>query len=103
MGQIVLMNDTLTPDEIVEALKGLSGWKHENDALVKEFTFNSFREAMSFMVRAAFEAESMNHHPEWTNIYDTVSVRLSTHHVGNKITTSDVQLAQRFEKISWVK
>ena len=55
------------------------------------------------MVRAAFEAESMNHHPEWTNVYDTVSVRLSTHNLGNKITTNDVELAQRFEKINWLK
>jgi 4a-hydroxytetrahydrobiopterin dehydratase len=97
------MSTPLTPDEITEALKGLPGWKHESDALVKELEFASFREAMSFMVRAAFEAESMNHHPEWTNVYDTVSVRLSTHHLGNKITTNDVELAQRFEKINWLK
>lgn len=98
----VMANSTLTPEEITEALKGLPGWKHENDALVKAFEFGSFREAMSFMVRVAFEAESMNHHPEWTNVYDTVNVRLTTHHVDNKVTTKDVELAQRFEKVSWL-
>ena len=98
-----MTNLPLSPEKITEALQGLPGWKHENGALVKAFEFGSFREAMSFMVRAAFEAESMNHHPEWTNVYDTVTVRLITHHVGNKITTNDVELAQRFEKISWVK
>lgn len=97
-----MANPTLTPAEIEQALAGLPGWKHENDALVKAFEFDSFREAMSFMVRVAFEAESMNHHPEWTNVYDTVTVRLTTHHVGNQITTNDVELAQRFEKVSWV-
>jgi 4a-hydroxytetrahydrobiopterin dehydratase len=97
-----MANSTLTTEEITEALKGLPGWKHENDALVKAFEFGSFREAMSFMVRVAFEAESMNHHPEWTNVYDTVNVRLTTHHVDNKVTTKDVELAQRFEKVSWL-
>jgi 4a-hydroxytetrahydrobiopterin dehydratase len=98
----VMANSTLTTEEITEALKGLPGWKHENDALVKAFEFGSFREAMSFMVRVAFEVESMNHHPEWTNVYDTLNVRLTTHHVDNKVTTKDVELAQRFEKVSWL-
>lgn len=97
------MSTELNPDEITEALKGLPGWKYEEGALAKSYEFGSFREAISFMVRAGFEAESMNHHPEWTNVYDTVSVRLVTHHVGDKVTTNDVELAQRFEKINWLK
>ena len=97
-----MANPPLSPEKITEALQSLPGWKLENDALVKEFEFGSFREAMSFMVRVAFEAESMNHHPEWSNVYDTVSVRLTTHHVGDKVTTNDVELAQRFEKVSWL-
>lgn len=91
----------LSPEAIAAALKDLPGWKHEGGALVKSYEFGSFREAMSFMVRVAFEAEQMNHHPEWTNVYDTVTVRLITHHVGNKITTKDVELARRFERVSW--
>lgn len=95
------MSNVLTAVEIEQALAGLPGWRREGEALVKSFEFGSFREAMSFMVRMAFEAESLNHHPEWTNVYDTVTVRLTTHHVGNKITANDVELARRFEKINW--
>lgn len=96
------MSRILSFEEIATALKGLPGWKHEGGALVKAYEFGSFREAMSFMVRVAFEAESLNHHPEWTNVYDTVTVRLITHHVGNKITDQDVALAQRIEQLSWL-
>lgn len=70
---------------------------------MKEFEFGSFREAMAFMTRMAFEAEELGHHPEWTNVYDTVSVRLITHHAGNKLTAKDVELARRFEKVNWLK
>jgi len=80
----------------------LTGWSVEGDALVKTFQFGSFREAMSFLVRAAFEAEAMNHHPDWTNIYNRVVVRLNTHDAGGKITANDVELATKFQAISWV-
>ncbi len=73
------------------------------DALVKTFEFGSFREALSFMVRAGFEAEALNHHPDWTNVYNRLTVRLNTHDVGGKITSKDVELAKRFEAISWVE
>lgn len=94
---------TLTTQAIHEALAKLPGWRFEKDALAKDFAFGSFREAMSFMVRAGFEAEALNHHPEWTNIYSKVAVRLNTHDAGGKVTAKDVELATRFEKISWVK
>jgi 4a-hydroxytetrahydrobiopterin dehydratase len=97
------MSNVLTPEEITEALKSLPGWKLEDAALVKAFEFGSFREALSFMVRVGFEAEAMNHHPEWTNVYDTVTVRLVTHHAGNRITGNDVELARRIEQVNWVK
>ena len=51
------------------------------------------------MVRAAFEAEAMNHHPEWTNVYNRVTVRLNTHDAGGKVTARDVELAERMEKV----
>ncbi|MEY3774308.1 MAG: putative pterin-4-alpha-carbinolamine dehydratase [Verrucomicrobiota bacterium] len=92
----------LTPEEITAALAGLPGWTFERDALVKEFKFGSFREAMSFMVRAGFEAEAMDHHPEWTNVYNRVAVRLNTHDTGGKVTAKDVELARRLQQISWV-
>jgi len=57
---------------------------------------------MSFMVRVSFEAEAMNHHPEWSNVYNCVAIRLNTHDAGGKVTAKDVELAQRLQKISWV-
>jgi 4a-hydroxytetrahydrobiopterin dehydratase len=91
----------LSPAEIEAALRELPGWSFERDALTKTYQFGSFREAMSFMVRAAFEAEALNHHPDWTNVYNRVSVRLNTHDVGDKVTDRDVELGRRFQKISW--
>lgn len=92
----------LPPAEIAAALHDLPGWALTGEALTKEFTFGGFSEALSFMVRAGFEAEAMNHHPEWTNVYNTVAVRLTTHHAGNKVTAKDVELARRLQRISWV-
>ena len=92
----------LTPAKINAALATLPGWKKEGDALTKEFKFGSFREAMSFMVRVSFEAEAMDHHPDWTNVYNRVVVRLNTHDAGGKVTAKDVELAGKIQKISWV-
>ncbi len=97
------MNLPLKPTEIQLALGDLQGWSVMGDALVKTFEFGSFREALSFMVRAGFEAEALNHHPDWTNVYNRLVVRLSTHDAGDKITNKDVELAKRFEAISWVE
>lgn len=99
---IFAMNKPLTPAELTNALPMLAGWKAENDALVKVYKFGSFREAMGFMTRVAFEAEEINHHPEWANVYNKVTVRLTTHDAGNKVTAKDVDLATRMQKISWV-
>ncbi|MGA3007512.1 MAG: 4a-hydroxytetrahydrobiopterin dehydratase [Opitutaceae bacterium] len=87
----------LAPDEISAALATLPGWKLEREALAKSFQFKDFREAMSFMVRTSFEAEAMGHHPEWTNVYNHVAVRLNTHEAGGKVTAKDVELAGRIE------
>jgi 4a-hydroxytetrahydrobiopterin dehydratase len=97
------MNRPLNPDEINQACARLEGWTSSQDALTKTFKFGSFREALSFMVRAGFEAEELNHHPEWTNVYNRVVVKLTTHDAGDKVTAKDVALAERLEKISWVK
>lgn len=96
------MSLPLTAAEIEAALAALPGWTFEREALAKNFQFGSFREAMSFMVRAAFEAEAMDHHPEWTNVYRRVAIRLNTHAAGGKVTAKDVELARRIQKISWV-
>ncbi len=96
------MSTPLTSQEITAARTTLVGWNVESTALTKTFQFATFREAMSFMVRAAFEAEDMNHHPEWTNIYNRVAVRLNTHDAGGKVTAKDVELATRLQRLSWV-
>jgi 4a-hydroxytetrahydrobiopterin dehydratase len=96
------MSKPLSAEEIAAATTALPGWSFERDALAKTFTFGSFREAMSFLGRVAFEAEELNHHPEWTNVYNRVAVRLNTHDAGGKVTQKDVELARRMQKISWV-
>ncbi|HTO03002.1 MAG TPA: 4a-hydroxytetrahydrobiopterin dehydratase [Opitutus sp.] len=96
------MSTPLTTAEIQGAVGGLEGWEFTDNALVKTFKFGSFREALSFMVRAGFEAEALNHHPDWTNVYNRLVVRLNTHDAGDKVTAKDVELAKRFEGISWV-
>jgi 4a-hydroxytetrahydrobiopterin dehydratase len=96
------MSKPLTSEEIAKALPPLTGWAFERDALTKTFKFGSFREALSFMVRIGFEAEELNHHPEWTNVYNRVVIRLNTHDAGGKVTSKDIELATRMQKISWV-
>ena len=96
------MSKPLVQRKIKAALAELPGWSFRRDALVKTFQFGSFPEALGFMVRAGFEAEAVNHHPEWTNIYNRVDVRLNTHDAGGKVTAKDVELAGRLQKVSWV-
>lgn len=96
------METPLDAAAITQACATLLGWKFEADALTKTFQFGSFREAMGFMHRVAFEAEELNHHPDWTNVYNRVVVRLNTHDAGDKVTAKDVELATRIQRISWV-
>lgn len=90
----------LTSAEIAHALTHLPGWKCEADALVKTFKFANFREAMAFMLKAGFEADAMDHHPEWTNVYNTVAIRLTTHSAGNRVTAKDVELAGKIQALA---
>ncbi len=103
IAQLVAMASTpLTSAEITTALAALPGWTFESDALAKSFKFGSFKEAFSFMTRTAFEAEAMDHHPDWTNVYNRVVIRLNTHDAGGKVTAKDVALAKKIQAISWV-
>src|SRR5471030_2743244 len=88
------------PADIRAALATLPGWGFKRDALAKEFVFANFREALAFMVRVGFEAEALDHHPEWTNVYRTVAIRLNTHDAGGRVTAKDVELARRIERIA---
>ena len=79
--------------DIEEQLKNLPGWSVVNEKLHKEFQFDSFNQAFGFMTRAAMEIEKMNHHPEWFNVYNRITVELTTHDAGG-ITKNDVNLAK---------
>ena len=92
----------LTAAKIKLALGTLPGWTFQRDALAKRFVFGNFREALSFMVRVGFEAEGMDHHPEWANVYNRVAIRLNTHDAGGKVTMKDVELARKIQALSWV-
>ena len=96
------MSTPLSVSKISAALAQLPGWRVERDALAKDFQFGSFREAMGFMVRVSYEAEAMDHHPDWTNVYNRVAIRLNTHDAGGKVTAKDAELARRIQRISWV-
>lgn len=74
-------------------------WKVEDNQLRKEFRFSDFKAAMAFMQLVAFEAEFLGHHPEWTNVYNTVRIRLYTHDAGNVITDRDHRLADAIDRI----
>ena len=83
----------LLESDIEEELKKLTGWSVKNDKLHKEFQFNNFNQAFGFMTRAAMEIEKMNHHPEWFNVYNRITIELTTHDAGG-ITKNDVNLAR---------
>jgi 4a-hydroxytetrahydrobiopterin dehydratase len=82
----------LTDDEIHEMLAGLDGWSFEKGKLHREFRFPDFVRAFRFMTAVALVAESRNHHPEWTNVYNRVVIDLTTHDVGG-VTAKDFELA----------
>lgn len=94
--------EPLSDTAIQDALSNLDGWTHADDKLQKTYEFSDFREAISFIVRLSFYAEEMVHHPELENVYNTVSVALTTHDAGGKVTEMDVELASKIEDFVWV-
>ena len=74
-------------------------WIEEKNQLYKKFTFTNFSEAFAFMTRVAIEAEKLNHHPRWTNVWNTVEVWLNTHDAGDIITEKDHQLAKKIDSL----
>ena len=71
----------------------MEGWNIKDNKLHKEFQFDSFNQAFGFMTRAAMEIEKMNHHPEWFNVYNRITIDLTTHDAGG-ITNNDLNLAR---------
>ncbi len=74
-------------------------WTTEQNKLKKTFTFKDFTEAFGFMTKVAIIAEKMNHHPTWTNTWNSVSFELSTHDAGNIVTEKDRKLAEEIDKL----
>lgn len=93
------MTTPLDPTALEKALDELNGWSVEGKKLTRQFSFADFREAMAFMVRVAFEAEDMGHHPELFNVYKDVRIQLATHDADGKITQKDIELAKRIDAI----
>lgn len=91
--------ESLSKEEIEQALTSLNGWAHDDDKVCKKFEFNDFKEAMGFIVKVGFEAEALGHHPNLYNVYNQVTIGLQTHDAGNKVTSKDIELAKAIESI----
>jgi 4a-hydroxytetrahydrobiopterin dehydratase len=76
-----------------------SNWETINNSLCATFKFKNFTRAFAFMTEVAFVAEKQNHHPNWSNVYNTVSFQLMTHDAGNTVTTKDYDLAKAIDAI----
>jgi 4a-hydroxytetrahydrobiopterin dehydratase len=74
-------------------------WEEKNNALYRKFQFKNFSEAFAFMTRVALEAEKMDHHPNWTNVYNTVEITLNTHSEGDIVTEKDRKLAKKIDAL----
>lgn len=86
--------------EIESALAGLPGWRLQEGKLYKSFKFDSFARAIGWMMSVAIFADKMDHHPEWANVYNRVTVNLVTHDLDNAVSSWDVELAQKMEELA---
>lgn len=84
--------------EIEKKLEQLDGWEYIDGAIETSFEFENFKEAFSVMTRIAFECEAQGHHPDWTNVYKSLHIRLNTHDAEG-VTDKDFKLAHTIEKI----
>jgi len=74
-------------------------WKEENNELIRKFEFNNFIEAFAFMTKVAIIAEKADHHPWWSNVYNKVEIKLTTHDAGNTVTYKDKKLAMEIDSL----
>lgn len=91
------MNAHYDEEEVKARLPLYEGWSFEENAIRKTYEFRDFSGAFSFMMRVAMEAEKMDHHPDWQNVWNRVEIRLSTHSAGG-VTDKDFELAERIDK-----
>lgn len=94
--------ETYSEKSIQIALKDLKGWKFINNGIEKNFKFLDFSQALGFIVQVGLLAEKMNHHPELFNVYNKVTIRLTTHDAGG-VTDKDLDLAKSIEKLNGIK
>jgi 4a-hydroxytetrahydrobiopterin dehydratase len=90
--------ETYSKQTALEKLKNLPDWHFENNGIEKKFQFKNFSQALAFMVQVGILAEKSNHHPEWSNVYNKVNIRLITHDA-NGLTDKDFDLAINIEKL----
>ena len=97
------MTERLDTAAIAAALRGLPAWREVagRSAITREYVFADFNQAFGFMTRAAMVAEKMDHHPEWSNVYRTVTVTLTTHDARG-VTDRDIALARAMDRIAGV-
>jgi len=95
------MNDKIRPDMIEQLLSELNGWQEAlaGKAIYRRFEFADFNEAFGFMTRVAIKAQEMDHHPEWTNVYNRVEITLTSHDA-NDLTDRDAKLAKFIDSIA---
>jgi 4a-hydroxytetrahydrobiopterin dehydratase len=92
------MMTLLTQDQIDQKLLHLPEWDYYDNAIHAEFEFENFKDCFSAMSRIAFECEALNHHPNWTNVYNVLTISLSTHSA-NGVTDRDFKLAEAIDNI----
>lgn len=90
--------EKLSERTIEERLEKLEGWEYVDGAIETSFEFKNFKEAFSVMTLIAFECEAQNHHPDWSNVYNSLNIRLNTHDAGG-VTEKDFELAHAIERI----
>lgn len=92
--------DPVSPEELPSLLAGLAGWHSpDGESITREFEFADFARAMGFMTAVAVRADRMDHHPEWSNVYRKVSVRLTTHSA-HGLTRRDFELARYMDEVA---
>ncbi|MEM7185920.1 MAG: 4a-hydroxytetrahydrobiopterin dehydratase [Bacteroidota bacterium] len=90
--------DKLNANEIEQALSGLPNWEYHENAIHTSLEFENFKDCFAMMTRIAFEVEKMNHHPNWYNVYNTLTISLSTHDADG-VTQKDIDLAKAIEQL----
>ena len=90
--------ERLSAEKIQQGLASLTGWEQDGDKIHRRFLFQDFNQAFGFMSRVALCAEAMNHHPEWSNVWNRVDIWLTTHDAGG-LSALDFELAGRIERL----